>query len=413
MSCLFVMRGWRRALLASSASFFILAACGLDDSVIEALSVDSPDGSSDATVDAPGDANSADSSFDGSFADADSSAPDTGILSDAEADAADTGVDAEVDAGSDAAGEDAGDASVDAGPCPTLTLCDSNASVCGGGQVCVPQVPAGWALVGFDPSSGSVGSSCGASYTAHSAIDLTDGGTTKCDCACNAGAAPSCSNDQVVLTTGTGCTAASTTESVTSSCTDLGASYTVSGSLLQAHVQADPTTCAAALDASIPSWDGGTARECDFTGGSSAFCANHATCVAASSASHQVCIKQAYSGALPAACNTRCPTGFQSSCFATASSLSDSRACTSCTCAWSDPGCGSPTITGSDMSGCAGDSTHNIPIAADTCAAFPLATVTALALIGDAGAPSCDMTAPASASGSVTPGGESIVCCAN
>jgi hypothetical protein len=390
------MRGHVRALLGSSAFFLLIAACGLDDSVIDAFPT-SPDASDDGSFI---DSSSPDSGTDATLTDSGSDAPIT-----------DSGIDSQTDSGFDA-GEDSG---FDAGPCSTLTLCDTDASVCGASQVCVPEIPSGWTLLGFDAPTGNPLPSCGSDYAQHSEIDLTDGGTASCACACNGGTAPSCTNLQVVLTTDTGCTAGTTTTSVSAACQALGADYTVINSSLNAHLQADPTTCAAQLDASVPSWSLGNARACDFTGDAgAAFCANHSTCVAASGAAHKTCIKQAYSGSLPPACATSCPTGFQSSCVATAATLNDGRTCTSCTCAWSDTGCSGAMVTGSDQSDCSGDATHNQTIAAEACNnAFTISPLKAVAVTGAADTPTCDMTAPASSSGSVVTTGEDIICCAN
>lgn len=396
------MRGYVRALLGSCAFFSLVAACGLDDTVIDAFPT-LGDASDDGTIDA------------GSDVDTDASPVDSG----SDATISDAGQDATiVDGGSDA-GEDSGfdageDSGFDAGPCPTLTICDTDASACPASQVCVPEIPAGWTLLGFDPPSGSSLASCGTGYTAHTDIDVTDGGTASCDCACNGSNAPSCTNVQVVLTTDTGCTAGSTTTNVSGACQATAADFTVVNSSLNAHLQADPTTCVPQLDASIPSWSLGNARACDFSGGSASFCANHATCVASSSAAHKTCIKQAYSGSLPPACAASCPSGFQSSCFAAAATLSDGRTCTSCACAWSDTGCGSATVTGSDQSDCSGDATHNQTIAAEACnSAFTISPIKGVAVTGTADTPTCDQTTAASSSGGVSTTGEDIVCCAN
>jgi hypothetical protein len=384
------MRGTLRALLGSCAFFSLIAACGLDDTIVDGFGT------------------SLDASDDGTFVDAqiDSSLSDSG----SDVSLIDGGPDSAADSAPDA-GPDAG---FDAGPCPTLTLCDNDASICGASQICVPNIPAGWTLLGFDAPPGTGVAVCGAGYTAHSAIDITDGGTAQCNCACNGGNAPSCTNLQVVLTTGTGCTAGTTTTSVTAACQALSADFAVQNTSLNAHLQADPTTCTPQLDASIPSWSLGSARACDFAGDAGEFCASHATCVAASGAAHTVCIKQAYSGALPPACGASCPTGFQSSCFAAATTLSDGRSCTSCTCAWSDTGCGGATVTGSDKDDCTGGPSHNQAIPAEACnSAFAISPIKGVAVTGTADTPTCDMTAAASSSGSVSTTGEDIVCCAN
>ncbi len=388
------MRRWLRAVLGSCAFFSFVAACGLDDSVIDGFPT-TPDASDDNTfIDSALDTGSRDSGSDSTLSDGstDSAVNDGGF---------DAGADAGVDSG------------FDAGPCPALTLCDTDASVCNGSQVCVPDIPVGWTLLGFDPPTGSSLPSCGSEYTAHANIDVTDGGTATCDCACNGGAAPSCTNLQVVLTTDVGCSASPITTTVNSACTALSADYTVQNAFLNAHLQPDPTTCTPQLDASIPSWSLGSARACDFSGDAGEFCVSHATCVAASGAAHKTCIKQAYSGVLPPACVASCPNGFQSSCLATAATLNDGRTCTSCTCAWSDTGCGGATVTGSDLSDCSGDVTHNDSIGAEACSVFTLSPIKALAVTGTADTPTCDMTAAASSSGSVSTTGEDIVCCAN
>jgi hypothetical protein len=396
------MRGHVRALLGSCAFFSLIAACGLDDSVIDAFS--GGDASDDGTlVDAQGDSSPSDSGGDSTLTDAGHDAGE------------DAGIDATVDSGFDSGTDSGVDSGFDAGPCSALTLCDSDASACGASQVCVPEIPAGWTLLGFDAPPATSLAACGTGYTAHSAIDVTDGGTASCDCSCNGTNAPSCTNVQVVLTTDNGCTADSTTTSVTSACQALGSDFTVVNSSLNAHLQADPTTCVAQLDASIPSWSLGSARTCDFSGDAGAtFCSGHATCVEANGAAHKTCIKKAYSGSLPPACAASCPTGFQSSCFAAASTLSDGRTCTSCACAWSDTGCTAASVTGSDQSDCSGDATHNQTIAAESCTtAFTISPLKAVAVTGTADTPTCDQTTAASSSGSVSTTGEDIVCCAN
>jgi hypothetical protein len=391
------MRRRLLAVLGSCAFFSLVAACGLDDSVIDGFPT-SPDASDDGTfIDSAIDTGSRDSGSDSTLSDGSTDATVDATVNDSGLDAADAGV----------------DSGFDAGPCPTLTLCDTDASVCNGSQVCVPDIPGGWTLLGFDPPSGGSLPSCGTDYTAHTNIDFTDGGTATCACACNGGTPPSCTNVQVVLTTDVGCGASPTTTAVTSACTALSADYTVQNALLNAHLQADPTTCTAQLDASIPSWSLGSARACDFSGDAGEFCASHATCVAASGAAHKTCIKQAYSGVLPPACAASCPNGFQSSCFATAATLSDGRTCTSCTCAWSDTGCGGATVTGGDLSDCSGGPTDNDSIGAEACSVFTLSPIKALAVSGTADTPTCGITAPASSSGAVSTTGEDIVCCAN
>lgn len=410
------MRRVLRAAAVTAALLSLAAACGLDDTeIIEGALPGDGDASADATTfDASRDS-ATDGSTDGTIgdstisdtgvdtgADTGADASDSGSATDAESDAADASdADAEVDAGADAG--------FDAGPCPTLTICDGNPSACGGSQVCVPDVPAGWTLLGFDDSAHLTGTPCGTDYAGASTTQIQDGGAAaSCECDCDAGATPSCSNTQVVITTGAACDQNPTTVAA-SSCSPLGSTY-AAGDFYEPSLQADPTTCTPNLITTKSSWSAGSARDCDFTGGSTELCAAHSTCVAASGATHTACVKQAYSGAIPPDCASACPSSFNSSCWAVSSSIADNRACTGCGCGWSDPGCTSAVVTAHTSAACSDPGTA-LTLAA--CQNEDISSATALSVTGTDSAPTCGITTGASASGGVTFGTEELVCCAN
>ena len=409
------MRRVLRAAAVTAALLSLAAACGLDDTEIiegalpgdgdasaDATTFDaSKDGASDGSI---GDATLTDTGTDtGADGSADSGA-DAGdsAVTDAESDAADASdADAEVDGGFDAG--------VDAGPCPTLTICDGNPSACNGSQVCVPDVPAGWTLLGFDDSAHVTGTPCGTDYASATTTQIQDGGAAaSCECDCDAGATPSCSNTQVVITTGAACDQNPSTIAA-SSCAPLGTTY-AAGDFYEPTLRADPTTCTPNLITAKNSWNAGSARDCNFTGGSAELCTAHSTCVAASGATHTACVKQAYSGTIPPDCSSACPTSFNSSCWAVSNSITDNRACTGCACGWSDPGCTSAVVTAYASPACSDSGT---PLTLGSCQNEDISSATALGVTGTDSTPTCGITTGASASGGVSFGTEELVCCAN
>ncbi|MGH7279925.1 MAG: hypothetical protein ACRELY_00240 [Polyangiaceae bacterium] len=406
-----------RAVAVTAALLSLAAACGLDDTeIIIGANPSEGDASPDATtVDASHDATNDGTVSDATLSDtgadtgadtgtdaSDSGASDSGAT-DAESDAADAS-DAEVDAGFDAG--------VDAGPCPTLTICDGNPSACNGSQVCVPDVPAGWTLLGYDDSAHVSGALCGSSYAATSTNELQDGGASaNCECDCDAGATPSCATTQITLTTGTACDQTPTTTTAPLGCNPLASPFAVQDSMIEATLQADPTTCTPNLITTNGSWSEGSSRECDFSGGAGSLCAAHSTCVDVSGSTHTACVKQAYAGDVPPSCATSCPSSYNTSCWAIAASITDNRMCNGCACGWSDPGCTAATLTDYDTADCMSGSEG-----VTTGACSTVSTVTSVAAIGIAGtdsSPTCGITTGASASGGVTLGTEELVCCSN
>lgn len=346
------------------ASGFV--ACGLDDTVIETASV----------------------------VDASSSGGDTSTQSN------DADVVTVYDSG--------GDATIGTTICTSLTLCDDGGT-CGGGTTCMPPIPTGWSLVGFDPAA-SV--SCGAAYATHDSFVVVDGGSASCVCSCTAGTPPSCTNLQAVLTTGAACAASPSTQNISGTCQGLsGAGFTpTNAGAIEAHLQPFPDTCTSSVSKTLSSWDAGAARACDFGGDGGEFCAGHDTCVASSGAPHSICIEQAYSGSVPPTCISSCPSGFTASCRALSDTATDTRDCSACSCAWSNNGCTSPTVTLSGAGNCGGTTTAISP---DTCASTTIPTIGSIGVSGIAATPACAKATDTAAIGAVTASPARVVCCAN
>jgi hypothetical protein len=287
-----------------------LWSCGLDDSAVVQI---------DDTDAAQPDASSIDGATDSSLSD--SGSTDTGVL--------DTGV--------------------DSGPCPVsdLPICDNG--TCGStSEVCTPPIPVGWHLTNLINASSGCDSTYGGDAGAKSVVEITDGGPASCACNCTSTGDPSCANVHVDMAVGSGatCNVATDPLDMTAGCSALGLTLTANS---QATVSvATNATCSGSVAPSIPTIDGGLATTCDLNTDAGEICATHRACVPKPSTGH-TCIAQA--GAVA------CPTGFTVFTATVASSYTDTRNCSACSCAFNGSGCNNPIVDLYPSLGCSGTGT--------------------------------------------------------
>jgi len=275
--------------------------CGLDDTAV--VSLDDHDAT---TLDA--------SSLDSSPG-IDSSTPDGSAVTDS---GSDTGV-------------------FDAGPCPVtdLPICDDG-TCASATQVCTPAIPAGWHLTNLINAPSGCDSAYGGDAGAKSVVEIADGGAASCTCNCASTGDPSCANVHVDVGVGSGaiCNVATQALDMTAGCASLGG-FSI-GANSQATVSISKTaTCSGSVAPSIPTIDGGLATTCDLNTDAGEICATHRACVPKPTSGH-TCVAQA--GAVA------CPSGFTVFAATVASSYTDTRACSACSCAFNGSGCSNPVV---------------------------------------------------------------------
>ncbi len=250
----------------------------------------------------------------------------------------------------------------DTGPCVgTLPTCDTTACA-SANEVCTPPIPTGWHVTNLISAPQACDVAYGGDAGGSSVVEITDGGPASCACDCEAAGSPSCANAHVDLAIGNDntCSAATQPLNMTNGCSGLSLTITANS---EATVSISPTaTCTGTVTPTIPTIDGGLATTCDLNADAGAICAEHRECVPKPS-SGRICIAQAAptdGGALA------CPSGFSYSLQTTvASSFSDTRNCSACSCGFIGTGCVAPSVSFNSAVGCSGTET---PITQGSCA---------------------------------------------
>lgn len=296
--------------LVASCALAALWSCGLDDSGVVALN------------------------------DADAAEPDASFV-----DGSGDGAGNDSSPGNDGGINDSG--VPDTGPCPStdLPICDDG--TCGSAsEVCTPKIPSGWHLTNLINAASGCDSAYGGDAGAKNVVEITDGGPASCTCNCASTGNPSCANVHVNIGVGSGatCNAGSEALDMVDNCAGLGG-FTI-GANSQATVSiATGATCSGSVASSIPTIDGGLSTTCDLNADAGEICATHRACVPRPTTGH-TCIAQA--GA------ATCPAGFAVFSATIASSYTDTRNCSACSCGFNGTGCNNPTVDLYPLVACGG-----------------------------------------------------------
>lgn len=240
---------------------------------------------------------------------------------------AETGLDSGI---GDAVNDNPFDVPADIGPCfdASLALCDDDAG-CGAGTKCTPFIPPSWQIVSL--ASPSCGGAYPVAFTAAPLVQYNPPGTTTCGCSgCNIATPGACGT--ATISSGAACGTAAGTVTADGTCKTISTIDMVINDGIKAVQTAPPPTCATPTQTkTIPTFDGGAQRLC--TSNATGLCDFHSFCAPSTGA--PVCI--AHAGDQP------CPSGFR---IALATGATDTRNCTSCTCAATGGACtGHLTLT--------------------------------------------------------------------
>ena len=224
----------------------------------------------------------------------------------------------------DAINDNPFDVPQDIGPClgASLALCDNDAG-CGAGTKCTPFLPPSWQLVSLAAPT------CGGAYpvpfTGVPVIAYTAPGASSCGCTGCTVASPGVCSATAAISTGAACGTAIASPPADNSCASGFTINLVAGDGIQAVQTATAPTCATPTQTKvIPTFDGGAQQIC--TSNATGLCDFHRFCAPSSGA--PVCIARA--GDQP------CPAGFK---VALATGATDTRDCTSCSCATTAGNC--------------------------------------------------------------------------
>jgi hypothetical protein len=371
------------------------------------------DGSVAPAEDAGGDANaSADGALDDAALVADASAldagtPDAGALDASRADAAldaASGADACTPQGNENCTNGVDD------DCNGLVDCADPA--CGPQYECVPTIPSGWNSAAL--SIGSRGG-CPSGFASQRDVVLDPtGGAASCTCNCSSSGTASCEKGSVTFygpnLFGNDCSiiGSSATDVADGACRSnlpfglFGFGIGANAPIRVSKIALTPNTCTGNVSANVPPAGTQEGKRCTAqtttVGGG---CSAGLVCARRVGGAYQSCVAKGGSDSCPSGWPTKHDTG---------TSVTDTRACSACTCG-TTASCGPATVTFFSGNSC--DGTAAVATANDSCNAIPTGGQGASSWRYDAAVlnPGCQKTGGGQATGSIAFANAETVCC--